>query len=126
MANLYCLRDKVSEHLSHFMLAENDAMYVRELIAHRIAFPLNFRDTEPFLVIEDFNNFDLPDFAPVSWTSWQAPETKAELLAPLGLSAQETIDISRRKIEEQIEELRSKNQPIPQSLTEELNLYTRR
>lgn len=130
--SLYCLYDKVADRFSHFMLASSDGMYVRELVAHRIAFPLNFRDTEVYCLGEfkhderytlDSNIIGLRH---ISWDAWKAPENTAELLAPLGLSPEETARISREKIETQIEDLRSKNKPIPQSLTDELQLYTRR
>lgn len=118
---LYTLFDKVSGHYSHFMLAENDGVYVRELIAHRIAFPLNFRDCIPMCL----GNFDATGAVPVHWDSWKSPETTAELLAPLGLSQSETVRIAREKIERQIQDLRSKNAPVPKELEDELNLYVK-
>lgn len=111
--SLYALYDKVAKRCSHFMLAQNDAMYVRELVAHRVAFPLNFSDTVPVcLGTLDFGNIDDIsfsendfDFDPatahfVSWTSWKYPESPADLLAPLGVSAEEARQISERKIKE--------------------------
>lgn len=130
--SLYCLYDKVADRFSHFMLASSDGMYVRELVAHRIAFPLNFRDTEVYCLgtvnIDDLITIDgkVLGKRKVSWDAWKAPENTAELLAPLGLSPEETARISREKIERQIEELKANNKPIPQSLTDELQLYTRR
>ena len=130
---LYCLYDKVSGRYTHFMLASCDGMYVRELIAHRIAFPLNFRDTVPMCFGE--LKFKDGDFVlngkklflqSVSWDSWKAPESTAELLAPLGLPPEETARIAREKIEKQINELREKNESVPDSLLEEYNLITKR
>lgn len=93
---LYCLYDKVSERYTHFMLADNDAMYVRELISHRVAFPLNFRDCVPYRVCSSdelhFSDMDL-----VSWDSWKTPETAAEILAPLGLTDDEISSIIKRR-----------------------------
>lgn len=54
--SLYCLYDKVADRFSHFMLASSDGMYVRELVAHRIVFPLNFRDTEVYCLGEFKHN----------------------------------------------------------------------
>ena len=130
--SLYCLYDKVAKRYSHFALASSDGMYVRELVAHRIAFPLNFRDTEVFCLGQfcydggfslDGNKIELRS---VPWTAWQAPETTADLLAPLGLSQEDTSRIAREKIERQIEQLRSKNETVPDSLLEELKLYSKR
>lgn len=100
--SLYCLRDKVSGNFSHFMLAENDSVYVRELVAHRVAFPMNFDDFEPLCLME----FDIMDFdiRPVDWTAWRAPESEAELLAPLGCTADEISAIIARKQQEKSKE----------------------
>lgn len=100
MANkqtLYCLYDKVADRYTHFMLADNDAMYVRELISHRVAFPLNFRDCIPYRV-SDFNGLPA-DALPVSWDSWKTPETAAEILSPLGLTDEEISQIIAKRQE---------------------------
>ena len=129
---LYCLHDKVADRYTHFLLASSDGMYVRELVAHRIVFPLNFRDTEVFCLGEfsSDGSYSLDGkmicLRKVSWDAWKAPETTAELLAPLGLSQEDTSRIAREKIERQIEELRSKNETVPDSLLEELKLYSKR
>ena len=130
---LYCLYDKVADRYTHFMLATSDGMYVRELIAHRIAFPLNFRDTIP-MCLGSFDHHDddfildgkLLNVHSVFWDAWKAPESTAELLAPLGLPPEETARIAREKIEKQINELREKNETVPDSLLKEYNLITKR
>ena len=130
--NLYCLYDKVADRYTHFMLATSDGMYVRELVAHRIAFPLNFRDTVPVCLgkFEHGHMFSLDGqsigFRKLSWDAWKAPESTAALLAPLGLPPEETARIAREKIEKQITELRKKNETVPDSLLEEYNLITKR
>lgn len=131
--NLYCLYDKVAQRYTHFALASSDGMYVRELVAHRIAFPLNFRDTVP-VCLGEFSSFDRNftidgqkiEVRPVSWDAWKAPETTSELLAPLGLPPEETARIAREKIEKQINALREKNETVPDSLLDEYNLITKR
>lgn len=132
---LYCMYDKVAEHYSHFMLANSDGMYVREMIAHRVSYPLNFDDCVCLCLGSlDFGNFsvqfgendfdlDTSSAHEVSWSSWQSPESVAQLLAPLGLDTQTTIDIARKRIETQIAEYRSKNEPVPEWLSDELKLY---
>lgn len=101
MANkqiLYCLYDKVADRYTHFMLADNDAMYVRELISHRVAFPLNFRDCVPYRVCS-FDELHFSDMDKVSWDSWKTPETAAEILAPLGLTDDEISQIIAKRQE---------------------------
>lgn len=134
---LYCMYDKVAEHYSHFMLANSDGMYVREMVAHRVAYPLNFDDCVCLCLGSlDFGNFsdsfsegdfvfDSSSAHEVSWSSWQSPETVAQLLAPLGLDPQTTIQVARERIEQQISDYRSKNEPIPQWLSDELDLYVK-
>lgn len=96
---LYCLYDVVADRYTHFMLAENDGMYVREMIAHRVSFPLNFEDCVVKCIDE---NWKCPKGRSVSWTAWKQPESEAELLAPLGLSAEETRQIVERRIKEKV------------------------
>lgn len=86
--HLYCLRDKLSNRLSHFSLCESPEMYVREMVAHRVAFPMTFDDYE----ILDYGKASDVLGSPVNivpWTLWRFPETKAELLKPLGLTPDE-------------------------------------
>lgn len=95
---LYCVYDKVSHRFSHFMFADNNAMYVREMIAHRVAFPLNFDDLEVYKVCTLSEFCARMDLEPVSWSDWREPQSKAELLAPLGLSNEEQVEISKNLI----------------------------
>lgn len=99
---LYCLKDKVSGRYSHFMLAENDSVYIREMVAHRVAFPMNFDDFDP-LCLGEFDIFDF-DSRLVDWKSWRAPESEAELLAPLGCTSDEISAIIARKQQENSKE----------------------
>lgn len=97
---LYALYDKVADRYTHFMVAQNSAMYVRELVAHRVSFPMTFEDTQPVClgsltdILDKFKPID------VSWTSWKSPESSSELLAPLGLTPAETEAICSKKIKE--------------------------
>lgn len=91
---LYCLHDKVSGYRTHFMLAPNDGTYVREMIAHRVAFPLNFDDCEVECTgLMESDLFDSVRVVP--WTAWRMKEDQAELLAPLGCSPEEVSEIIR-------------------------------
>lgn len=94
--SLYCLYDKVADRYTHFMLADNDAMYVRELISHRVAFPLNFSDCIPYRVCSA-DELHFSDMDKVSWDSWKTPETAAEILSPLGLTDDEISSIIKRR-----------------------------
>lgn len=122
--NLYCAYDKVSKRFSHFMLAETRGEYVREMVCHRIAFPQNFNDVQ-LLEVDTHFFADPTVYKPVDWSEWRAPETVADTLAPLGLGTEETIQIARAKIEQQIEECRKNNRPVPKELADELNLYVK-
>lgn len=136
--SLYCLYDKVACRYSHFCLANSDGEYVREMIAHRVSFPLNFEDTVCLCLGSlDFGEFDSyfssSNFAfdsssarVVPWSSWKQPESVADTLVPLGLGTEETVVAARSAIEKKIEEYRSRNESVPQWLSDELNLYVRR
>lgn len=91
--NLFCLRDKVSNRYSHFAVMENEAMYIREMVVHRVSFPMNFDDYE----VVSLGYFEqILKNAPVKkfpWSAWRYPESKAELLGPLGLTNQEYSEI---------------------------------
>lgn len=86
---LYCLYDKIADRYSHFALAENDAAYVREMIAHRVVFPMNFDDFVPVCVCEETDLFLSDEVKRISWSAWRAPETKADLLKPLQMTSDE-------------------------------------
>lgn len=93
---MYCCHDKVADRYTHFMLANTDCEYVREMVMHRVAFPLNFNDLEP-LCLGEFK--PSRKFRPVSWNAWRFPDSKAELLGPLGLSADELKGIIQTEID---------------------------
>lgn len=101
---LYCLKDKISGRYSHFMLAESDSVYVREMVAHRVAFPMNFDDFIPYRLCDFDDLLDKIIESEVSWTSWRAPESEAELLAPLGCTSDEISAIIARKQQDKLKE----------------------
>lgn len=94
---LFCLRDKVSGRYSHFAVMENEAMYIREMVVHRVAFPMNFDDYEVVslgsfeAILRDSSVEKFP------WSAWRYPESKADLLAPLGLTNEEYSEIINNK-----------------------------
>lgn len=96
--NLYCLFDKVGKRYSHFSLAENDASYVREMVAHRVIFPMNFNDFSPLRVCDELELM-LDSSEHVPWSAWRAPETKADLLKPLQMTPDELKSVIDRSDE---------------------------
>lgn len=96
--NLYCLYDKIGKRYSHFALAENDSAYVREMIAHRVSYPMNFDDFVPVLVCDEVV-LSLDVASRIEWSSWRAPETKADLLRPLQMTSDELKSVIDRSDE---------------------------
>lgn len=96
MSYLYCLYDKVAKRYSHFMVADSDGMYVREMVAHRVAFPMHFDDFTPLCLGDLDDHFD--DVRDVDWSCWRYPDTEDDLLAPLGLSPDEKKEIVANRI----------------------------
>lgn len=97
-SHLYCVYDKVSHRFSHFMFADNKAMYVREMIGRRVALPLTFDDLEIFDLCSLSEFCARMNFEPVFWSEWREPVSEAELLAPLNLSHEEQVEISKNII----------------------------
>lgn len=95
--HMYGLYDKLSHNITHLRLAETPDEYVREMVAHRVSFPMTFDD----FVVYDFGSADriLEPEKEISWSVWRFPETKAELLKPLGLSQEELTETIKRSDE---------------------------
>lgn len=116
--NVYAVFDRVSGVLNPIFCATNDGVAVRYVLQNVAKYPkdlqilcigsvhqefppvplaehqevcLDFSDTSYF----DF--FELPRV--VSFDAWRIPESKAEVLAPLGLSPDEVKEIVDNKIE---------------------------
>lgn len=113
---LYCVFDRISGELSHFNLSENDGVACRKVIS---TLRKHFDDCQLLCLGEVSKRFDAIEYATqqeklsyrdvvhkfdlypavrvVAWTSWKAPETEAEALAPLGLSNDEVRQIVEQK-----------------------------
>lgn len=109
---IYAVYDKYTHNFVAFHTAISDGMASRYFLSS-LRFPI--RDTQLIRIgsfvkedvkIKDnecipteFNNKTfIPEFNSVSWESYKFPETVAEALAPLNLSASEISEISRNKI----------------------------
>lgn len=118
--NLYCVFDKLSGTFHHFTVASNDGLAVRNILL-TLTCPLKdnvclklgkFNKTFPSDAHEvslldcDFMAFE--DFQEVRWDSYRFPETVAEALSPLGISADEAKEIARNKISESDSEKHSR------------------
>lgn len=113
MSYLYCLFDKVTGNCLYYSESENDGSYVRKLIqCTTIPFTQSvplclgsvFRSVKQFdpSNVTDFNWFDTVKYEfyktprQVDWSSCKLPENQADAIAPLGLSPDEVIEITRR------------------------------
>lgn len=95
--HMYGLYDKLSHNITHLRLAETPDEYVREMVAHRVSFPMTFDD----FFVYDFGSADkiLDPQKEIPWSVWRFPETKAELLKPLGLSQEELTETIKKSDE---------------------------
>lgn len=113
MSYLYCLFDKVTGNCLYYSESENDGSYVRKLIQ---CTTIPFTQSIPLClgsVVRGVKQFDPSDVTyfdwfdtvsydfykiprQVDWSSCKLPEGKAEAIAPLGLSADEVAEITRR------------------------------
>lgn len=110
--NLYCVFDKLSGHITQFFTRSSDAIAVRDVI-FTLSYPLkdstllkfgSFECTVPAgeivaNALDCFSNCNW-NLQIVPWDSYKLPETKAEALAPLGLSPDEVKKLSEKKISE--------------------------
>lgn len=95
---LYALYDKVADRYTHFGFFPNDAVYVREMVSHRMSFPLNFEDTQCVEVLS-YNSLDGFTVRPIEWTVWHTPDNVSALLKPLGVTQAEIDEIAARSDE---------------------------
>lgn len=113
LSYLYCLFDKVTGECLYYSESENDGSYVRKLIQRTIvpltqSIPLCLGSvTRSFLQLDPSKPFEL-DWSDtvkyefyekprqVDWSSCRLPETKADAIAPLGLSADEVAELTRQ------------------------------
>lgn len=119
--SLYGVWDCVARRLSCLHLAVTDGLAVRNIIrgygykgedfarSQVLCFGELIFDVDPVVDVEDFassfsteSSVDFSSYRVVPWTAWRDVESKAELLAPLGLSAGETAEIVRQKINEKV------------------------
>lgn len=107
--NLYCVQDTVSGNLSHFVLATSDGLACRNIL---LTMEVPLKDTKVFRLATvtrtlddshcDFSVDYLDEPVFVSWDSYRFPNDVAEALAPLGLSHDEVVEISKNRIKETI------------------------
>lgn len=120
---LYGVWDCVARRLKCLHLATSDGLAVRNIIRGYGYEGENFQtskvlyfgdfvfEIDPSSPVEDFfdvlsseSSVTFSSATVVPWTAWRDIENKAELLAPLGLSADETAEIVREKINEKVGE----------------------
>lgn len=112
---IYAVYDLISGHFPMLFQSQSDGLACRTALS-TMRFPI--RDTQLYHLGEctveiadlesthiDFSNVsfswnDSPRL--VSWESYKFPEDVAEALAPLNLSHDEIVEISRRKIESMV------------------------
>lgn len=114
---LYGIFDKVSGHFSDFFLAGSDALAVRHAFMSLV--PIRDRtvycfgsvvtsiprhesvdSVQPVYSFSDVCDVDFSSVRLVDWKSYRLPETAADALAPLGVSAEEAASIARSAISE--------------------------
>lgn len=109
---VYAVYDKVSGSFPLIFQSQSDGLACRSALS-TMRFPI--RDTslyhlgDIYVIIDDLSSVNI-DFDSsvtvdwlnvprlVDWTSYKFPETPAEALAPLGLSPEEVVEISKAKI----------------------------
>lgn len=113
--NFYTVFDKISGNFISFTLANCDGSasryFIKLLPVDRFddyqiyrcgKYELSAPPSDVNQVMKLIDNVTLSvfpegDWIPVSWSSWRKPENEAELLAPLGLSPDETAQIVAAK-----------------------------
>lgn len=105
---LYCVLDTLSGALHHFTVQTSDSLAVRSVL---LSLTCPLRDNKIYCLCDvdsdlsssselDISCINFGAITPrlVSWDSYKLPETRAEAIAPLGLSPDEVSQITRDKI----------------------------
>lgn len=116
--SLYCVFDKVSGTLSHFVSATSDGLAVRQILL-TLEVPLHDTVCLCFGTLEkSYSDFDMSsvnldwskilcfnfcDVREVSWSCYKFPADLAEALAPLGASSDEINAIMRAQQEKVVD-----------------------